>query len=211
VTRFCAHREVFLFATENKLIRRKGSHVVMGRMGMKVNETIPEGSNSGDSDSNDVPWTRTQTMAESYTAVHPNRARMKAKISMLAANNTKCPAGEDEGLGESIDQGSDKSENSITTTVKSAGGTPPVGGSHREVSHRESDDEEDEEDETTEGENAVTPDEIMLSPASLPGGVEVHAGDAWSREAEVSNPVAVECNNTEHKQGVKKTVSFSTD
>ena len=201
-----------LFATENKLIRRKGSHVVMGRMGMKVNETIPEGNNSGDSDSNDVPWMRTQTMAESYTAVHPNRARMKGKISTPTANNTKgtlpTTAGEDEGLGESIDQGSDKSENSITTTAKSSGGTPPVGVSHRGVSHRESDDEEDE---TTEGENGTTPDEIMLSPASLPGGVEVHAGDAWSGEAEVSNPVAVECNNTDDKQSVKKTVSFSTD
>lgn len=193
---------------ESKMIRRKGSHVVIGRMGMKVTETIPEGSNSEDNSDNDIPWNRTQTMAESYTAVHRDKTRFKGKIATpMVGNNTKCHVGEDEGLGESIDQGSDKSENSFTTMKNSYTGDSLVG-----ISHRES----EEDQEVTEGDsevesNAVMPDEITLSPSALPGGVEVHADNEWVSESDQSNPVGTDCNDTELKQGVRKTVSFSTD
>ena len=242
---------------ENKMIRRKGSHVVLGRMGMKVTETIPENSNSSDSD---VPWNRTQTMAESYTNVHRSRTHFKGKTSTpvanstvanstvanstganstvanstvansrvanstvanstvanstvansTVANGTKCLATEDEGLGESLDLGSVKSENSFTTPKSGYAGNSPVEISHRESdADEEDDDDDDDDDEAKESDGVTEKAEITLSPASLPEGVQVHVDSTRGLEPDQSNPVASECGVG--KENVRKTVSFSTN
>ena len=230
------------------MIRRKGSHVVLGRMGMKVTETIPENSNSSDSD---VPWNRTQTMAESYTNVHRSRTHFKGKTSTTpvanstvanstvanstvanstvanstvanstvanstvanstVANGTKCVATEDEGLGESLDLGSVKSENSFTTPKSGYAGNSPVEISHRESdADEEDDDDDDDDDEAKESDGVTEKAEITLSPASLPDGVQVHVDSTRGLEPDQSNPVASECGVG--KENVRKTVSFSTN
>ena len=192
------------------MIRRKGSHVVLGRMGMKVTETIPENSNSSD---NDVPWNRTQTMAESYTNVHRNQTHFKGKTSPPVANSTKCVATEDEGLGESLDLGSVKSENSFTTPKSGYVGNAPVGVSHRESDADEEDDDDDDDDEEAKESDGVTEKpEITLSPSSLlPDGVQVHVDGTVGLEPDQSNPVASECGVGAGKENVRKTVSFRTN